>query len=120
MRIILVDDEVELVSTLAERLTLRGINTDWASSPADALDMVQRQRYDIAVIDMKMPKVNGRELMRTMQVHCPWLQFIFMSGHGATAALQDEFRGIGKKLTYLVKPVDIDVLIDTINGLISD
>lgn len=116
MRILLVDDEVELVSTLAERLSLRGLDTDWAGSPADALDMVQRQRYDIAVLDMKMPKINGRELMHTMQGHCPWMQFIFMSGQLSAAVLQGETHGGGgEKLCHLLKPVDIDVLIDTIN-----
>jgi DNA-binding NtrC family response regulator len=115
MRILLVDDEVELVATLAERLTLRGLQTDWAGSPADALNLAQQQRYDIAVLDMKMPKVNGRELMRIMQVQYPWMQFIFMSGQKIAAAWQDEPYGTDGKLCYLVKPVDIEVLIDTIH-----
>lgn len=115
MRILLVDDEVELVATLAERLTLRGLQTDWAGSPADALNLARQQRYDIAVVDMKMPKINGRELMRIMRVQYPWMHFIFMSGQKNAAASQDEPHETDGKLCYLLKPVDIEVLIDAIN-----
>jgi DNA-binding NtrC family response regulator len=120
MRILLVDDEVELVATLAERLTLRGLETNWAGSPAEALILAQQQRYDIAVVDLKMPKVNGRELMRIMQVQYPWMQFIFMSGQGPGADLQGETHGMDGDLCYLLKPVDIEGLIDTINRAASD
>ena len=55
MNVLLVDDEEELVVTLAERLSIRDIDADWALSGEDALRMAAGKRYDLAVVDMKMP-----------------------------------------------------------------
>jgi DNA-binding response OmpR family regulator len=73
MRVLLVDDEEELVSALAERLSLRGIDADWASTCHDALTRVESQTFDIAVLDVKMPKMSGLELKRRLQDKCPEL-----------------------------------------------
>ncbi len=53
MNVLLVDDEAELVSTLAERLSLRGINACWATSGAEALRCLETAVFDIAVLDVK-------------------------------------------------------------------
>ncbi len=66
MKIILVDDEQDLVSTLAERLSMRGIDADWVSVGEEALAKVQETTYDLAVLDMKMPKMSGLELRKKM------------------------------------------------------
>ena len=55
MRVLLIDDEKELVSTLSERLELRGIDTDWATSGEEGLELVKQSQYDWVVIDLKMP-----------------------------------------------------------------
>ena len=56
IRVLLVDDEEELVSTLAERLSMRGLEADWASSGEKALEMAGKKTYDIAVLDVKIPR----------------------------------------------------------------
>ena len=76
MRVLLVDDEKELVVTLAERLSFRGIDADWAIDGADALKKVAEASYDIAVVDIKMPRIGGIELKRMMAEKYPDMKFI--------------------------------------------
>ncbi|RJP81854.1 MAG: response regulator [Desulfobacteraceae bacterium] len=118
MRILLVDDEEELVSTLAERLSYRGLDTDWACSAKEALSKSGQQIYDIAVLDIKMPETDGFKLKRQLQENNPKMKFIFMTGHGS-----DNYYHIGSAETgrefYLVKPVNIDLLIDKLNEVLQ-
>ncbi|MFZ5570415.1 MAG: response regulator [Thermodesulfobacteriota bacterium] len=110
MRVLLVDDEQELVATLAERLAFRGIDAEWATSGQKALQRLADESFDIAVIDVKMPVMNGFELKHKMQVLRPELKYIFLTGHGSQ---QDYLTGQSEAGMdfYLIKPVDIDILI---------
>ena len=119
MRVLLVDDEEELVTTLAERLSLRGMNVDWATSGEGALQLVRSNPYDIAVLDVKIPKISGIKLKSELKKVSPKMKFIFVTGHGS----EDDFRagtaeaGAGY---YLVKPVNIDVLIQKMNDVLRN
>ncbi|MDY6838612.1 MAG: response regulator [Thermodesulfobacteriota bacterium] len=114
MRVLLVDDEIELVSALAERLSLRGIEADWASTCHDALTQVESKTFDIAVLDVKMPKMSGLELKKKLQGKCPHLKFIFVTGHGSGDYFQAALSDAGTAY-YLVKPLQIETLIDKMN-----
>ena len=118
MRVLLVDDEIELVSALAERLDLRGIPAQWAASAKEALVLLKDGCFDIAVLDIKMPETSGVDLMHQIKAKCPNTQFIFLSGHGSAQT----FRQVCKKCSgarYLVKPVDIHSLIDEMNEVLK-
>ena len=77
IHVLLVDDEEEFVSTLGERLCMRGIEADWAISAEEALEKIQHAEYDLAVLDVKMPRVSGIELKRILHEHRPDMKFIF-------------------------------------------
>ena len=114
MKILLVDDEKELVATLAERLSIRGIDTDWATSSEEALKMAEAEFYDLAVLDIKMPRISGVSLKKELQKKYPEMKFIFMTGHGS----EDDFSICSKEAGpefYLVKPVDIKILVEKMN-----
>jgi DNA-binding response OmpR family regulator len=119
MRVLLVDDEEELVTTLAERLSLRGIHVDWATGADKALQLARSHTYDIAVLDVKIPKTSGIKLKSELAKLSPAMKFIFVTGHGS----EDDFRagtaeaGAGY---YLVKPVNIDILIRKMNEVLED
>lgn len=118
MRVLLVDDETELVSTLAERLAYRGIDADWVTGAKEALAKVRDETYELAVLDVKMPDIDGFELKRQIQQNNPAMKFIFMTGHGS-----EDYYHIGSAETgsdfYLVKPVNIDTLIQKMNEVMS-
>ncbi len=108
MRILLVDDEAELVSAMAERLSFRGIEADWTDSGEGALDMAAQTPYDVAVLDMKMPRISGLELRKRLAADYPDMQFIFLSGHGSE---KDFKAGCAACRHYLIKPVQLDELV---------
>lgn len=110
MRVLLVDDELELVTTLAERLELRGIATEWVISAEEALRRVETSTFDIAVLDVKIPKVDGIELKKRLQGKCPGMKFIFVTGHGSTRDFETGASEVGADY-YLVKPLNIENLI---------
>ncbi|MBW2036943.1 MAG: response regulator [Deltaproteobacteria bacterium] len=113
MRVLLVDDERELVSTMAERLSFRGIDAEWACTCDDALKRVESTIFDLAVLDVKMPKMSGLELKRKLQAKCPGMKFIFMTGHGSKDDFEAGSAETGSEY-YLVKPIRIEALIDKI------
>jgi DNA-binding response OmpR family regulator len=119
MRVLLVDDEKELVSALAERLTMRGIQADWASTPEAALEKVRTSAYDLAVLDVKMPRISGIALKKAMEEQAPGMHFIFMTGHGSEADFERGALEAGAKF-YLVKPVKIETLIDKMYDIIRN
>jgi len=119
MNILLVDDEKELVSTLAERLSFRGVIVDWTASAQEALEMAAKKAYDLAVLDVKMPGIDGFKLKRALQEKHPKMKFIFLTGHGS----EDYYR-VGSAETgaefYLVKPVQIENLIDKMHQAFNE
>ena len=116
MRVLLVDDEMELVSTLAERLQLRGIDAEWVTDCQSALDLVKTKAFDIALLDVKLPNMNGLELKRRLEIERPGMKYIFVTGHGS----EDDFNACTAESGceyYLIKPVQIDVLMNKLNEI---
>lgn len=116
MRLLLVDDEGELVSTLAERLAFRGIEADWVTSGEDALKKAETQSYDLAILDVKMPRISGIQLRDMLMIKYPDMKFIFMTGHGS----ENDFRTGSSEACYLVKPIGIEALVKKVNEIVKD
>jgi len=114
MKILLVDDEVEFVSTLAERLSMRGYDATWCASAAEALVRVETETFDVAVLDVKMPGVGGIALRNSLLLKHPNMCFIFITGHGSE---EDFNAGSEGAVSYLGKPVNIDMLIRTLDNI---
>ena len=112
------DDEQELVETLAERLGIRGIEAHWATTGDAALKHIDQKNFDLAVLDVKIPGISGIDLHKKMKAKDPGLKFIFMTGHGS----QDDYAA-GSAETgadyYLLKPVNIEKLMDKMKKLMG-
>lgn len=119
MRVLLVDDETELVSALAERLQLRGVHADWAASAEAALRLADSQAYDLAVLDMKMPRIGGLELKERLQTLQPHMQFIFLTGYGSREDFEKVTCQAGQTC-YLFKPIEIQLLIARMHELLKE
>jgi DNA-binding response OmpR family regulator len=115
MKILLVDDEIELVSAIAERLSIRNIDADWAVNAQEALKLAENKTYDMAVLDIKMPKIGGLKLKKLLHEKYPDMKFIFFTGHGS----EEEFKaceGENDVVDCLTKPFKIEVLIEKIQS----
>ena len=116
MRILLVDDEEELVSTLAERLAMRGIDAFWVTSCYDAIRLIEKENFDVAILDVKLPKMSGLELKRQLQIRKPDMKFMFLTGHGSERDYQEGSAEAGNPY-YLVKPVQIEILMEKLKEI---
>jgi DNA-binding response OmpR family regulator len=116
MKVLLVDDEKEFVSALAERLSLRGVDAQWTVSGEEALRMAEDKEYDLAVLDVKMPGLSGIELRKRLHDVQPRMKFIFLTGHGS----QEDFKaGSEDAAFYLAKPLKIEELIQKIKTTLN-
>ena len=117
LRILIVDDEEDFVSTLAERLTLRGFQVGAATCGADARRLVGEDDFNVLILDVKMPGIDGLELMAQIKEKHPDLPVILLTGHGSEA---DAERGMEEgAFDYLMKPIDIDELIEKIRSAVA-
>ena len=119
MKVLLVDDEPELVSALAERLSLRNIEADWITTGKEAIELVETKTYDIAVLDIKMPNIGGLGLKKILQEKCPDMKFIFLTGHGSESDFEKAAAEIGSDY-YLVKPVKLETLMEKMKKALSE
>lgn len=110
--ILMVDDEPELITAMAERMTLRGYTVETATNGEDALRRIAPESHSLLLVDLKMPGLGGLDVLREARRIDPELPVVLFTGHTSQA---DAERGI--KLgaaAYLVKPVDFDSLIATV------
>ena len=116
-RVLLVDDEEELVSALVERLGYRGIEAQYALNGPDALQMLQDASYDAVVLDLKLPGMSGVEVHDTIRREYPELPIVLITGHGAPADQLPEKPG--EDYDFLEKPVGLAVLIEKIKEVMK-
>ena len=117
LRILIVDDEEDFVSTLAERLALRGFHAEAATKGTDALRHVAEDDFSVLVLDVKMPGIDGLELMAQIKRKHPDLPVILLTGH---ASVVDAQKGVEEgAFDYLLKPIDLDALIETIRTAVG-
>jgi len=109
LKILLVDDEEEFVTTLAERLELRGLQARTALNGEDALHMIEAETPRIVILDVMMPGLGGFEVLRRIKAQHPQIPVILLTGRGS------EKEGVkGMELgafDYLMKPLNIEELI---------
>ena len=112
LRLLLVDDEVEFLEPMAARLRRRQLACTIAQSGAEALQALAREPFDCAVVDAKMPGMDGVELLRRIRRDYPEVAVILLTGH-ASVDLGVQGLELGA-FDYLMKPVDLDELLDTV------
>lgn len=114
IRLLLVDDETAYVDVLANRLGKRGFEVQKAYTSAEALLVLRTQPFDVAVLDLKMPDMDGIEVLKIAKQVDPTLQVIMLTGHGSATACEHGM-ALGA-FDYLMKPCELDTLIDKIRN----
>ncbi len=110
--VLLVDDEVEFVSALAERMRARGLEVEFVTSGIDALRRVKDRTFDAVVLDIAMPGMDGIETLKSLLDDHPDLQVFLLSGQ-ATIQHAVEASKLGA-IDVLEKPADIAALLELI------
>ncbi|MBI5559278.1 MAG: response regulator [Deltaproteobacteria bacterium] len=112
MKVLLVDDEEAFVETLSERLGMRDMKSDTVFGGEQALEFVDDNEPDVMVLDLKMPGIDGLEVLRRIKKRYPHMQVIILTGHG-TEKDAEEAKRLGV-FDYLHKPADIEILMQRI------
>jgi DNA-binding NtrC family response regulator len=109
LKVLLVDDEEDFVTALAERLQLRGIEAQIATDGETALTLIETAVPHVVVLDVLMPGLGGKDVLKRIKVKHPEIPVILLTGHGS---IQEGANGLKEgAYDYLVKPIDIEELI---------
>jgi DNA-binding NarL/FixJ family response regulator len=111
-KVLLVDDEVEFASALAERLRLRGYDARAEARAEHALTLIQNDPPDVVLLDFRMPGMDGLEALRKIRQTAPSVNIIMLTWLEDSHSIE-EAKKIGA-LEYIMKPADIHELIGKI------
>jgi DNA-binding NtrC family response regulator len=109
IKVLLVDDEKEFVESLSERLHLRNVVASVAHDGEEALSAIEGDEADVMVLDLRMPGIDGLEVLERVKQSHPGVEVVILTGHGNETDEQEAFR-LGAS-AYLKKPVDVDQLL---------
>lgn len=112
LRLLLVDDEQEFATTLAERLELRGYTVRTEENGETALSLFPSPCFDLVILDLMMPGMKGLTVLARIREIQPDLPVILLTGHGSAEEGMEGIR-LGA-FDYLMKPLRIEALIDKI------
>lgn len=111
-RLLIVDDEEDLVTFLAHRLRKRNLEVTMALSGAEAVSAGNELNFDVAVVDLKMPDMDGIAVIEQLKAVQPFLEIIMLTGHGSHDSAWEA--GRLQAFRYLMKPYDFEELHDLI------
>ncbi len=106
VRLLLVDDEARFVETLSKRLTARGFEVEGALGGPQALELLDARPFDVVLLDVWMPGMDGLEVLKAIRRRHPSVKIILVSGNASINAAIEGMR-LGA-VDYLLKPVEID------------
>ena len=107
-KVLLVDDEVDFLEIMEERLSARGVDVVISESAEDALKRIDTGIFDVVILDLQMPGMNGLEVLKRIKTRHPEIQVILLTGH-ATIEKGIEAMKMGA-MDFLEKPADLDKL----------
>lgn len=117
INVLLVDDEEELVTAWVERIELRDMKAVGVTNGNDAIKIIKEKEFDVVVLDIKMPGIDGFEIMKQIKAEKPKLPIILITGHQCTD--EEDQEPLADAYDCLVKPVNIEIMIDKIKNAVK-
>ena len=112
IKILIVDDEEAYVISMAKRLEIRGFEVRTATRGAEAVEAARREQFDLALLDLKMPGMDGKEVLEILKKEDKYIEVVILTGHGSVDSAVDctKLGAFG----YLPKPYELEKLLDTL------
>ncbi len=114
MKLLFIDDEQTFLKYLAKRLVLDGFTVKTTFSGEEGVEAAANEEFDVAVVDLQMPGIDGIEVQKRLKGLQPQLPCIVLTGHGSVENALES--GKYNAFKFLSKPVDMETLIETINA----
>ena len=112
IKILIVDDEEDFLKSISERLGMRDFDVTTATDGKRAVKVAKKGKFDVAILDMKMPGMDGMELLQILKKKHKFLEVIILTGHGAIDSAVEATK-LGA-YSYLEKPYDFEKLLDVL------
>jgi DNA-binding response OmpR family regulator len=110
--ILIVDDEPTMTRALARMFELSGYRSSVAATGEEAIDLMEEQQFDLVLLDLRMPGIDGLEVLAAAQAIAPSTTFIILTAHGSLdSAITAMRRGA---FDYLLKPCSVDEIVETV------
>lgn len=112
IKLLVVDDEVRFLKTLAQRLTLRDFDVTAVSNGEAAIEAAREKDFELAILDLKMPGMGGEEVLEVLREDHPFLEVIILTGHGSVESAVEMMKGGARH--YLQKPCETEKLLEVL------
>ena len=111
-QVLVVDDEADFRETIVKRLQKRQLHVSGAESGEKALELMAAQPFDVVVLDVKMPGLDGIETLREIKKKNPLVEVILLTGH---ASMESGIEGMKLgAFDFVMKPAALDELMEKI------
>src|SRR4030043_1487675 len=110
IKLLIVDDEVKFLDSIAKRLEIRDFNVTKATNGQEAIDAAKAGKFDLALLDLKMPGMDGKHVLEILKKEHKFLEVIILTGHGSLDSAV-ECTKLGA-FGYLPKPYELEKLLE--------
>lgn len=113
IKLLIVDDDEKFLRTIAERLGLKDFDVTPITEGNQAIEAAKKDKFDVAILDLKMPGMDGMELLKILKEKHKFLEVIILTGHASIdSAVEATKRGA---VGYLEKPYKFEKLLELLN-----
>lgn len=112
INLLIVDDEEQFLHSISRSLEMRDFKVIAVNRGEKALEEAQKHPIDIALVDLKMPGIDGQETLKALKQQHPWMEIVILTGHGTIESAADCTRS--GAFSYLQKPCEFDRLMATL------
>lgn len=112
IKLLIVDDEEQFLESIAKRLEMRDFNVRTATRGAEAVELAREEKFDLALLDLKMPGMDGKQVLEILKKEHKYIEVIILTGHGSVNSAIDctKLGAFG----YLPKPYELEKLLETL------
>jgi two-component system NtrC family response regulator len=114
IKLLMVDDEEDFLNAIAKRLGMREFDITTASEGKTAVKLAKKEKFDVAILDLRMPGMDGIELLQILKKKHKFLEVIMLTGHGAIDSAVEATK-LGA-YSYLEKPCEFEKLIEELKN----
>jgi len=114
INLLIVDDEVQFLESISKSLEVRDFNVIAVDRGEKAIEAARKNPIDVALVDLKMPGINGEETLKVLKAEHKWMEIVILTGHGTIdSAVECTKSGA---FSYLQKPCSLEELLDSLKN----
>lgn len=112
INLLIVDDEEQFLESISKSLQVRDFNVIAVNRGEKAIEAARKNPIDVALVDLKMPGINGEETLKALKAEHKWMEVVILTGHGTIDSAVECTKG--GAYSYLQKPCSLDELMEAL------